>query len=113
MATETSTVAPARRRASYALEVAADLSRRGARRIATAGPTLAGDRAIEYGFCVARIPDGNGRGLDFGSGTGNLSVPAAERGWDVTAFDRMAIELDVVHPRVHQLRGDVLQHDFG
>jgi SAM-dependent methyltransferase len=113
MSSENSRSGVARRRASYALEVAADLTGRAARRVAAGGPTLAGDRAIEYGFCLARIPDGDGPLLDFGSGAGTLSIGAAERGWAVTAFDRMAIELEYSHPRVRQVQGDLLTHGFG
>jgi SAM-dependent methyltransferase len=103
----------ARRSASHALAVASDLTNRAANRVATGGATLAGDRTVEYGFVLARIPEGEGELLDFGSGTGNLALTAAERGWRVTAFDRMAIELAYRHPRVRQLQGDVLTHDFG
>jgi SAM-dependent methyltransferase len=113
MAAEKTLAVRARRSASYALAVASDLTNRAANRVATGGPTLAGDRTVEYGFVLARIPDGPGKVLDFGSGTGNLALAAAERGWNVTALDRMAVELDYRHPRVHQLQADVLTHDFG
>ena len=57
------------------------------------GPTLAGDRWVEWSFCFARLADGPGRTLDFGADIGFLSIAAAQRGHDVVALDRVQIDL--------------------
>jgi hypothetical protein len=104
----------ARARAAHLLAVAGDLTSRASSRVgAGGGPTLSGDRWIEWGFCLARIPNGEKKVLDFGADIGFLSLSAAERGHDVVAFDRMPSSLEYEHPRVRHVQGDVLDHDFG
>jgi SAM-dependent methyltransferase len=69
---------------------------------------LAGDRWVEWSFCMARLADGPGTTLDFGASIGFVSLAAAQRGHDVTAFDREPPSLDYVHPRVKHVQGDIL-----
>jgi SAM-dependent methyltransferase len=107
-----------RRRGAYAIAVAGDLGYRGAQRIAQrigpqGGPSLSGDRWVEWSFCMSRLAGGPGRTLDFGAGNGFLALAAAQRGHDVVAFDRLPTEAEFEHPRVRAVQGDVLMHDFG
>lgn len=71
-------------------------------------PTLAGDRWVEWSFCMARLASGPGRTLDFGADIGFLSLAAAQRGHEVTAFDRLASSLDYRHERVSHVQADIL-----
>jgi SAM-dependent methyltransferase len=107
-----------RRRGAHAIAVAGDLGYRGAQRIsqrmsAQGGPSLSGDRWVEWSFCMGRLADGPGRTLDFGAGNGFLSLAAAQRGHDVVAFDRLPTEAEFEHPRVRAVQADVLTHEFG
>jgi hypothetical protein len=72
------------------------------------GPSLAGDRWVEWSFCMARLAEGEGTTLDFGADIGFLSLAAAQRGHEVTALDREPSALDYVHPRVRHVRADIL-----
>jgi SAM-dependent methyltransferase len=72
------------------------------------GPTLQGDRWVEWSFCFARLAEGPGTTLDFGADIGFLSLAAAQRGHDVVALDRIPSALDYSHPRVRPLQGDIL-----
>jgi hypothetical protein len=104
----------ARHRAAHLLAVAGDLAGRASQRVAAAGgATLSGDRWVEWGFCLARVPSGRGNVLDFGADIGFLSFSAAQRGHEVVAFDRMPSALEYEHPRVRSIQGDILTHDFG
>ena len=86
--------------------MAADMA---SRRVAPAeGPTLAGDRDLEWTFVQSRLADGPGRTLDFGADTGLLSLAAALRGHDVIALDRLDIRGEVEHPSVTRLVADIL-----
>jgi SAM-dependent methyltransferase len=100
-----------RGRSSYALEVAGDLALRAARRVATTddAPSLAGDRWVEWSFCMARLAEGDGRTLDFGADIGFLSLAAAQRGHQVVALDREPSSLQYEHPRVRAIRADILE----
>src|SRR3954453_19194701 len=103
-----------RRRAAYLFAVLSDLSNRASQRMALgAGPTLAGDRWVEWGFVLARIADKAGTVLDVGAGTGFLSFSAAERGNCVGGLGRLPPQLEFDHPRVTFVQGDVLTHQFG
>jgi len=84
-----------RGRSSYALAVAGDLALRASAAVAVTdqAPGLAGDRWVEWSFCMARLAVGDGRTLDFGADVGFLSLAAAQRGHDVVALDRMPSEL--------------------
>lgn len=82
-------------------------------RLASAhGPTLAGDRWIEWSFCISRLSDEPGSTLDFGADSGFLSLAAARRGHDVVAFDRLPSSLDYEHPNVTHVRGDILDRSL-
>jgi SAM-dependent methyltransferase len=107
-----------RRSGAKYVAVAGDLALRASRRVSASiagdggGPTLQGDRWIEWSFCFARLAEGDGRTLDFGSNIGFLALGAAQRGHEVVAFDREELDLDYEHERVRAVRGDVLTHDF-
>jgi SAM-dependent methyltransferase len=104
-----------RRKASYAAAVAGDLASRASQRLAAApgGRTLAGDRWVEWSFCMARMADGPGTTLDFGADIGFLSLAAAQRGHHVVALDRLPPQLTFEHPRVEPLQGDILERPLG
>jgi hypothetical protein len=104
----------ARRGSAYALGVAGDLATRASQRVrANGGPSLAGDRWVEWSFCMARLTDGPGTTLDFGADIGFLSLAAAQRGHDVVALDREAVAPEYTHPRVEYLHADVLDRPLG
>ena len=42
---------------------------------------------VEKEFLLNLIPSGNGSIIEAGCGTGRISIPLAEKGWDVTGFD--------------------------
>jgi hypothetical protein len=107
-----------RRRGAHAIAVAGDLGYRGAQRVSRrlspgSGPSLSGDRWVEWSFCVSRLTEGPGRTLDFGADIAFLSLAAAQRGHDVVALDRLPSSGEFDHPRVRYLEADVLSHDFG
>ena len=88
--------------------IAADIA---ARRLApdiAAELTLEGDRELEWGFCQARLTNGPGRTLDFGSDIGVLSLAAALRGHEVVALDRLDVRHPVAHEGVTKLVADIL-----
>jgi hypothetical protein len=76
--------------------------------VADSRPSLAGDRWVEWSFCMARLADGPGRTLDFGADIGLLSLAAAQRGHDVVALDRMDVVPDFGHERVRFVQADIL-----
>jgi hypothetical protein len=115
-----STAAPQRHRVrrttSRALKLAAMAADLASKRTAPpedAALTLEGDRELEWTFCQARLADGPGTTLDFGSDTGLLSVAAAQRGHDVLAFDRLDVPYRVKHPRVTKMVADILDRPLG
>jgi hypothetical protein len=116
---ETRQAGRARERGAHYVAVAGDLALRASRRVSASiagdggGPTLQGDRWVEWSFCFARLAEGQGTTLDFGSDIGFLALGAAQRGHKVVAFDREELDIDYEHERVHAVRGDVLTHDFG
>ena len=75
----------------------------------TGGPSLAGDRWIEWSFCLARLADGPGTTMDFGADIGFLSLAAAQRGHRVVAFDRLPSSLQYEHELVTHVQGDILE----
>lgn len=98
-----------RRTGAWAFAVAGDLAYETSRRLAADGsPTLAGDRWVEWSFCLARLADAPGSTLDFGADIGFLSLAAAERGHRVVALDRMPTSPDYHHERVDFIRADIL-----
>jgi Caenorhabditis protein of unknown function, DUF268 len=68
---------------------------------------LSGDRAIEWSWVSANIPDGPGNALDFGPGGSQLSTIAAMSGYDVTGVDMLDIERPFVLPNLKFLKGDL------
>lgn len=96
-----------------ALAYAGELAHRGQQRLASLnGPTLDGDRWVEWAFCLARLADGPGRTLDFGADVGFLSLAAAQRGHEVVALDRMPPALAYQHPGVTPVQADILDRPF-
>jgi SAM-dependent methyltransferase len=115
---ENARVSRFRRTGAHAIAVAGDLGYRGAQRLsrrlaAHDGPSLSGDRWVEWSFCMSRLVDGPGRTLDFGADIAFLSLAAAQRGHDVVALDRLPSSAEFDHPRVRFLEADILTHDFG
>ena len=92
------------------LGVAGAVALEASRRLAVVDgrPSLAGDRWVEWSFCMARLADGPGRTLDFGADIGFLTLAAAQRGHDVVALDRMPVVPDFRHARVRFLQADIL-----
>ena len=74
--------------------------------------TLAGDRDIEWAFISSRLPMGQGRVLDFGSGYGNMSIHAIQKGHRVVAIDLQANAFPWSHPNLEILQGDLMQLDL-
>ena len=74
--------------------------------------TLSGDREIEYSWCSAKMPDGDGRALDFGNGGSQMGLIAAMKGYDVTALDIQDIGWRYSHPRLKFVKGDLLSIPF-
>jgi SAM-dependent methyltransferase len=70
------------------------------------GPTLAGDRDVEWGWIAARIRREPGQVLDFGPGVGFLTLAAATLGHDVVAVDLEPQQFRFDHPRVRYVEGD-------
>jgi SAM-dependent methyltransferase len=79
------------------------------------GPTLAGDRDVEWGWIAARIRREPGRVLDFGPGVGFLTLAAATLGHEVVAVDLEPRQFRFEHPSVRYVQGDFnrveLEHD--
>ncbi len=71
-------------------------------------PNLRGDRDIEHSWIAARMPEGPGQGLDFGSGDSHLSLVAIRRGFQMTAADRSYIDWPFEHPAFTFVQGDAL-----
>jgi SAM-dependent methyltransferase len=109
MAAVTANGSPVRRSGARLLALAGGAAMAAARRLEEArGPSLQGDRAVEWSFCVARLASGPGSTLDFGADIGFLSLAAAQRGHDVIALDRLPPALEFTHERVTALQGDIL-----
>jgi SAM-dependent methyltransferase len=98
-----------RRRGAALLHQAGAILQVAGQRLRPAGdPDLAGDRWVEWSFCMARMSDGPGRTLDFGADVGFLSLAAAQRGHDVVALDRLPSSLQYEHERVQAVCADIL-----
>ncbi len=69
---------------------------------------LAGDRAVEWSWIAASMPDGPGYALDFGPGGSQLSTIAAMKGFDVTGVDMLDVDRPFLLPNLRFLRGDLL-----
>jgi SAM-dependent methyltransferase len=70
---------------------------------------LSGDRDVEWSFIVSRMPGGPGEALDFGCGSGHLSIHAIQRGYQVLALDLEAPVFSWHHPNVEISQGDLLK----
>lgn len=74
--------------------------------------TLSGDRAIEWSYVAARIPQGPGVALDFGAGVTSTPLIAALRGYDVTTVDLLPEVPEWSHPGVHAVVSDLHEAGF-
>ncbi|HVH72644.1 MAG TPA: DUF268 domain-containing protein [Candidatus Dormibacteraeota bacterium] len=70
---------------------------------------LSGDRDIEWSFIASRIPRGPGQALDFGCGSGNLSIHAIQRGYQVLGLDLEPPVFPWHHPDFEMIQGDLLK----
>ena len=106
---------PFRRHGARALELAGAAATLTAARLRRAGgPSLDGDRWVEWSFCFAQLTDGPGRTLDFGADVGVLALAAARRGHEVVALDRVDLPATYAHDRVTRVTGDILDRpDLG
>ena len=74
---------------------------------------LRGDRAIEWAWVVANIPNNPGKVLDFGCGDASLSLIAAVKGGDVIGLDQQQVHLPYRIDNLNIQKGDMLNFDFG
>jgi len=74
---------------------------------------LTGDRAIEWSWVAAHIPDKPGKVLDFGCGDASLSLVAAVKGGDVIGLDQQQLHLPYKVKNIDIQKGDMLDFDFG
>jgi len=70
---------------------------------------LSGDRDVEWSFIASRMPGGPGEALDFGCGSGHLSIQAIQRGYRVLALDLEPTAFPWRHPDVEIVQGDLLK----
>jgi SAM-dependent methyltransferase len=76
------------------------------------GPTLAGDRDVEWAWCLGGLRSETGRILDLGAGSGILSLAAAFRGHDVVAVDLEPPAFHFEAPEIEYRRGDFNEMSF-
>lgn len=69
---------------------------------------LLGSRDIEWSWVVSQMPSGPGEALDFGPGGSDLSLVAAQRGFNVTAVDLEPVHWLYLHPGLRFVQGDIL-----
>ncbi|MBI3601110.1 MAG: DUF268 domain-containing protein [Nitrospinae bacterium] len=74
---------------------------------------LTGDRAIEWSWVAAHIPENPGAVLDFGCGDTSLSLVAAAKGGNVTGIDIQQVQLPYRVDNLKIRTGDILNFDFG
>jgi glycosyltransferase involved in cell wall biosynthesis/ubiquinone/menaquinone biosynthesis C-methylase UbiE len=77
-------------------------------------PNLAGDRQMEWTYIASRIgryADENSYVLDFGCGTGMLSLAAASIGADVLAIDLIPQQFETGYPNIEFRQADVMTLD--
>jgi SAM-dependent methyltransferase len=70
------------------------------------GPTLSGDRDLEWSWVASRLRREPGRVLDFGPGQGFLTIAAALLGHEVVAVDLEPRQFRFDHPKVRYVQGD-------
>ena len=97
-----------RRQASRLLGRAASAASRASQRLASNGLGLAGDRTVEWSFCMARLADGPGSTLDFGAGSAPMALCAAQRGHEIVSLDRLPADPDYAHERIEFVQADIL-----
>lgn len=73
---------------------------------------LSGDRAIEWSWVNANMPDGPGFALDFGPGGSQLATVAALRGFDTIGVDMMDQQRPFILPNLRFLKCDILEIDL-
>lgn len=71
------------------------------------GPTLAGDRDVEWAWALGHLRAEPGEVLDFGAGHGLLSLGAAFRGHQVVAVDLEPKSFMFTHDRIEYRQGDI------
>lgn len=72
---------------------------------------LVGDRAIEWTFVAARIPNGFGRALDFGPGrASDLALLATRKGFHVVAIDLEHVVKPYLTSNLEFVQGDILDN---
>jgi SAM-dependent methyltransferase len=74
--------------------------------------TLAGDRDLEWAWCLAYVPDSPALVLDFGAGNGLLSAGAALRGHRVVAVDLEPCAFQFELDNVDYRQGDFNEMEF-
>jgi SAM-dependent methyltransferase len=105
-------VRDARDLGAYLLDGVAVRLQRAAEKIRTrgdSGPTLTGDRDIEWSWVASRLRREPGRVLDFGPGQGFLTIAAALLGHEVVAVDLEPRQFRFDHPKVRYVQGDFNQ----
>jgi SAM-dependent methyltransferase len=76
-------------------------------------PNLNGDRAVEYSWIAARMPDGPGKALDFGCGTWSwMTLLAARKGFEAVGLDMQDVQWPYRHGSLDFMRGDVLKAEL-
>lgn len=74
--------------------------------------TLEGDRGIEWGFAMDRLPHGKGDLLDFGPMDFNMSLHAVLKGWNVWAVGLERLEVPPNEKLIY-FREDILKFNPG
>lgn len=70
--------------------------------------TLEGDRGIEWGFAMDKLPHGSGDLLDFGPMNFNMSLHAVLKGWNVWALGLEHLEVPP-NKKLMYFREDILK----
>ena len=72
---------------------------------------LGGDRQVEWSYVISRMAapvEGKNHALDFGCGSGMLSIAARSLGYDVTSIDLLPKEFVLADDQIHLLQCDVM-----
>ncbi|MFX0092699.1 MAG: DUF268 domain-containing protein [Candidatus Hodarchaeota archaeon] len=88
------------------------LKRRVNRKKKTQPHVLTGSRPVEYSWIAANLPEGTGRGLDFGSGDSWMGFLAARKGFDVLCIDLKDVRWFYEFPQLNFLKKDLFELDF-
>lgn len=76
------------------------------------GPTLSGDRTIEWAWTLSRLRQEPGRVLDFGAGTGFVALAAALAGHEVVAVDLEPCAFEFEGTKIRYRQGDLNELEF-